>query len=163
MSRLLRLLSLGMLTLLVAGSASATTLLQEDFNDGVADGFTPLSGDWYVEGGSYHCLVEGTNLAYSTFAGDSSWTDYDFRGRVRVDGERRRRRRNERAGDAACVRQLQRRVAPAQVVENGRDVVVVEIVVPKGVPRGLLKGELQVELDHANAPQHKVLFNAFVR
>lgn len=86
MSRLLRLLSLGMLTLLVAGSASATTLLQEDFNDGVADGFTPLSGDWYVEGGSYHCLVEGTNLAYSTFAGDSSWTDYDFRGRVRVDG-----------------------------------------------------------------------------
>ncbi|MCA8948724.1 MAG: hypothetical protein KDE27_04435 [Planctomycetes bacterium] len=49
-----------------------------------------------------------------------------------------------------------------RVTKSGKDVVV-EIVVPKGVPRGLLKGELQVELDHANAPQHKVLFNAFVR
>lgn len=72
--------------LLVTAPASATYLIQEDFDDGVADDFTPLSGYWYVEDGTYNCLVKGTDVAYSSYAGGTGWIDYSFRGRMLVDG-----------------------------------------------------------------------------
>ncbi len=66
--------------------AMAAILLSEDFEDGVADGFTPSSGEWLVEDGVYECHMEGANTWGLSFTGGPGWIDYSFTGRMMCKG-----------------------------------------------------------------------------
>ncbi len=59
----------------------------EDFNDGVADGWTALAGNWQVNEGVYGQLGDGRSLALHE---DSTRTDFTVIGRLTyVSGERK--------------------------------------------------------------------------
>lgn len=64
------------LVLLAALPAWSQPLLFEDFEDGVADGFTPATGFWECVGGEYYCHVEGFERPGLALFGESTWTDY---------------------------------------------------------------------------------------
>ena len=66
-----------LLYLLVA-PAAAEVLFFEDFEDGVADGFLPLQGEWEVIEGQYRCHVEGFELDGSSIFGQPEWADYQL-------------------------------------------------------------------------------------
>ena len=61
----------------------SAALFQDDFNDGNADGWTVLAGNWRVVGGEYiDDWAEGG--MHVTAAGQSSWTDYVYQAQVLV-------------------------------------------------------------------------------
>jgi len=68
---------LGTLALLVAMaiSAHAVVLFEEDFDDGSADGFTPIGPGWEVVDGAYTCETTGYEIYSSSVFGDPEWTD----------------------------------------------------------------------------------------
>ncbi|MTQ96519.1 DUF1080 domain-containing protein [Pseudoflavonifractor sp. BIOML-A16] len=55
-------------------------LFRDDFNDGSADGWEPVSGEWSVVDGAY--VQSNIKDGHQTFAGDMSWTDYEFEVKV---------------------------------------------------------------------------------
>lgn len=59
-----------------------TVLLDENFDDGVADGWTSTSGTWTVQGAVYSGQASGGN-SYA-LAGDAAWTDYTLEAKVNV-------------------------------------------------------------------------------
>jgi hypothetical protein len=69
---------------LIWGHAQGQTIFFEDFEDGIADGFTQLSGNWQVVNGEYYCRTEGPSVLAATAAGTSDWEDYVFECDVRV-------------------------------------------------------------------------------
>lgn len=73
---LLALLILVPLGLMVTDQAAAVVMLYEDFEDGMAQDFTPDSENWWVEGGHYRCHQEGYQILSTSTAGDATWTDY---------------------------------------------------------------------------------------
>ncbi len=82
----IRVALLAALLVLAAGSAAGQVLLAEDFDDGVADGFTPLSGDWEVVSGEYVGSVEGYEVFGFSAAGGPEWMDYRIELDLRVLG-----------------------------------------------------------------------------
>ena len=58
----------------------------EDFNDGLADDFTPISGTWDVVGNEYRCLNQETGVKYVSVVGDDNWSDYRFSADIRTFG-----------------------------------------------------------------------------
>lgn len=69
-----------------AASTSGQILLVEDFDDGVADGFTPLSGAWEVVGGEYLAHIEGPGVYGRCAAGEESWQNYQFECDLKIFG-----------------------------------------------------------------------------
>ena len=67
------LLIAGLLTMPVM--AAAETIFSEDFDDGVADGFTPIGPGWAVEDGVYTCETFGFEVYSSSVFGDPEWLD----------------------------------------------------------------------------------------
>ncbi|GAB2704086.1 hypothetical protein GCM10027018_24520 [Paenibacillus thermoaerophilus] len=67
-------------------TASAATLLTDDFGDGNANGWTSTHGTWSVvqEAGNYVYYQSSTNEG-RTSAGSASWTDYSVEAKVKVD------------------------------------------------------------------------------
>jgi hypothetical protein len=67
--------------LLAAGSFAGpvvqaqSVLFEEDFDDGVADGFTPIGPGWEVPGGTYNCETTGFEIYSSSVFGDPLWGD----------------------------------------------------------------------------------------
>jgi 3-keto-disaccharide hydrolase len=68
--------STSLIIILASMPGSAQILLMEDFNDGIADQFTPLDPAWEVVDGEYHVHTEIFNHYAMTLAGDISWQDY---------------------------------------------------------------------------------------
>lgn len=66
-----------------AGTASAATLLADDFNDGNATGWTTSGGSWSVSGGVYS--QTGTSSDARAQAGQLGWTNYSVQVRVRAN------------------------------------------------------------------------------
>ena len=62
------------------------TLLFEDFNDGVADAFSPLDSCWSVESGQAVCNTTGFDHFSIAVAGDFSWTNYAVECDILVQG-----------------------------------------------------------------------------
>lgn len=78
---------IGFLTLAgMSPVAVARTTFYEDFDDGTAEGFTPLSEDWQVIAGQYNCLVIGYELEGLSVFGDENWADYELDLDVMVKG-----------------------------------------------------------------------------
>lgn len=82
-----------LLTLALAGAASsslhAQILFEENFDDGTADGFTVVSGDWSVIDGTYHVYTTGYqvgSVSMVTAPGADAWTDYQFDCDLMVSG-----------------------------------------------------------------------------
>jgi hypothetical protein len=70
-----------LLALVVCGSSALAQgdLLQEDFEDGVADGFVAECPLWEVTGGgTYHVDNMGYELYCWSFAGDTAWDNYTY-------------------------------------------------------------------------------------
>jgi len=70
---------------LVAPSASAATLLSDNFEDGNADGWSKSGGDWSVVSDGSQALRQSkldSELARE-FAGSTSWTNYTVQARVK--------------------------------------------------------------------------------
>ena len=65
----------------ITPSGCTATLLEENFNDGVANGWVASSGTWNVTQGEYR--TASNNAA--RFAGDLTWTDYSFSAMLRSD------------------------------------------------------------------------------
>lgn len=60
-------------------------LLEDDFEDGAADGWTTVGGSWNI--GNEGSLVYAQNGLYGesiAFAGEASWTDYILEADVKV-------------------------------------------------------------------------------
>jgi hypothetical protein len=66
--------------------AAPAFLLAEDFEDGVADDFTPLSGSWQVVDGVYNGYVQGYDVSVVSAAGESWWSDYRLEADIKVSG-----------------------------------------------------------------------------
>jgi pectate lyase len=64
----------------VAGSASAATLLSDDFADGDAAGWSTSGGAWSVSGGAYRQTGQSSDAR--SRVGSTGWTDYTVRVRV---------------------------------------------------------------------------------
>ena len=63
----------------------AVVLFEADFDDGIADGFTPMGPGWQVVDGAYTCETIGFGiLSYSVF-GSPQWRDYSVVYRVKAD------------------------------------------------------------------------------
>jgi hypothetical protein len=55
-----------------------SSLLEEDFDDGTADGWTEGAGTWSVSSGVYtNTAQSGAGNSYS-YAGDATWSDYTY-------------------------------------------------------------------------------------
>ena len=55
--------------------AAGAFLFEEDFEDGVADGFSPVGPGWEVSGGTYNCETTGFEIYSSSLFGDPFWGD----------------------------------------------------------------------------------------
>ncbi len=66
-------------------NSTANTLLDEDFSDGVADGFNISGGTWLAAGGKY-VQSNGSGYSFATYAGGSNWTDYTYSADVKTYG-----------------------------------------------------------------------------
>ncbi len=76
MKRFIALISICAL-LLQAGPALCQILLEENFNDGTADDFTPAHPGWFVTPeGEYSIDNYGYEVFAWSYAGDTSWADY---------------------------------------------------------------------------------------
>lgn len=74
-------------TFLVGTGASAgQILLDEDFNDGIADGFTFAPPVWGVEAGELRCSLEGVAVWGHAFYEAALWTDYIYEVDLKVEG-----------------------------------------------------------------------------
>jgi hypothetical protein len=63
--------------LLAPALASAQIMLQEDFNDGSADGFEPGCPGWFVTAyGTYRMEASGNSVLCWSEIGNECWTDY---------------------------------------------------------------------------------------
>ena len=69
----------------VVPSASAATLLSEDFQDGNADGWSKSGGDWAVvtDGTPAYRQSNVTSELARAFSGSTSWTNYSLQARVK--------------------------------------------------------------------------------
>ncbi|MEW6069655.1 MAG: family 16 glycoside hydrolase, partial [Candidatus Thermoplasmatota archaeon] len=56
---------------------------KEDFNDGVADGFTEVAGTWSVADGVYKQTGTGESMA---LVGDASWKNYTVEAKIKIVG-----------------------------------------------------------------------------
>lgn len=56
--------------------AAFAQLFSEDFDDGIADGFTPVGPGWLVADGVYQCETSGFEIYSSSIFGDPTWADY---------------------------------------------------------------------------------------
>ena len=56
--------------------AASAQLFVEDFDDGTADGFTPIGPGWMVAAGVYQCETFGFEVYSSSVFGDPTWADY---------------------------------------------------------------------------------------
>lgn len=64
------------LTILVSLPITAGAyLFEEDFEDGVADGFSPVGPGWEVSSGTYNCETTGFEIYSSSLFGDPYWGD----------------------------------------------------------------------------------------
>lgn len=54
---------------------AGAVVFEEDFDDGVADGFTPIGPGWEVSGGTYNCETIGFEIYSSSIFGDPLWGD----------------------------------------------------------------------------------------
>lgn len=71
---------------LIPVTGSGATLINEDFEDGIANGFTVVSGAWSViDDGSKVYKTNATDSLSRSVAGDASWTDYEIETRVKVN------------------------------------------------------------------------------
>jgi hypothetical protein len=59
---------------------SIPPFFEDDFNDGVADGWNEISGIWSVINGEY--VAEGGSIA---FTGDYNWTNYSYKARIMMN------------------------------------------------------------------------------
>ncbi|WP_117208224.1 family 16 glycoside hydrolase [Allorhizocola rhizosphaerae] len=66
---------------LFVGTANAATLIEDNFNDGNASGWTTSGGSWSVAAGAYE--QTGTGSDAKALAGSTSWTNYSVQARVR--------------------------------------------------------------------------------
>lgn len=58
-------------------SANADIIFQDDFNDGVADGWIESSPDWTVEDGQYRVYISGYVInSTSQIANSENWSNY---------------------------------------------------------------------------------------
>jgi hypothetical protein len=64
----------------------ATTLLIEDFEDNVADGWVVQSGDWEMGKNTIYRQTNTSSFARSAVGGPT-WTDYSFQARVKPGGK----------------------------------------------------------------------------
>jgi len=76
-------------TLLMSSAVMANVLFSDDFEDGNADDWLPLRGDWaVVDDGSgnfvYEMLQPDPPQEQRTMAGDLSWADYAVEARVKI-------------------------------------------------------------------------------
>lgn len=55
--------------------AAGAVVFEENFDDGVADGFTPIGPGWEVSGGTYNCETTGFEIFSSSVFGDPLWGD----------------------------------------------------------------------------------------
>jgi len=55
--------------------AAASVLFFEDFEDGTADGFTPIGPGWAVVDGAYQCETTGFEVYSSAVFGNPLWQD----------------------------------------------------------------------------------------
>lgn len=58
--------------------ASAFTIFQDNFDDGVADGWNPLQPGWVVSGGKYGALISSQNKIIHSVAGDITTPNYNI-------------------------------------------------------------------------------------
>jgi hypothetical protein len=58
----------------------------EDFNDGVAEDFEVVSGNWEVINGQYHCYNSQAGVKHITTVGEATWSDYRFACDIQVTG-----------------------------------------------------------------------------
>jgi hypothetical protein len=70
---------------LIPSSLIALDLLQEDFDDGVANLFQPIDNYWEVINGQYVCNSLGYEYYSKSFVGNCEWTDYTFECDIKVD------------------------------------------------------------------------------
>ena len=80
-----RLLLVLLVVATTATTAIAQTMLYEDFEDGLADAFSPTDGFWSVVDGKYVCDAQGYEYYSRSYAGDCSWYDYTLEFDIRVD------------------------------------------------------------------------------
>jgi hypothetical protein len=59
-------------------------LFQDDFNDGNADGWQVLTGNWSVINQEYVCQLQGFNLRCTSEAGESIWADYVVEAKIKI-------------------------------------------------------------------------------
>jgi hypothetical protein len=72
------------LTLAVSTGSAQTTLFTDNFEDGVADGWTVFQGQWLVvTDGNRVYRQAGLSSKYRSAAGSSAWTDYAVQARVK--------------------------------------------------------------------------------
>ena len=64
--------------LTIPGGALGGIIFSENFDDGVADGFTVLGGEWEVVNGTYHAHTQGFEFWGISLAGSAEWGDYHF-------------------------------------------------------------------------------------
>jgi hypothetical protein len=60
----------------VRDMSTSEVLLDEDFEDGTADGFWPVEVFWEIVGGTLHGHIEGFEFLAGMASEETSWTDY---------------------------------------------------------------------------------------
>lgn len=58
--------------------ALSDVIYQEDFEDGIADGFVPEDLAWIVSQGAYYAHVSGSSYTTATTVGNCDWENYIF-------------------------------------------------------------------------------------
>jgi hypothetical protein len=66
----------------VVKSMAGVVVFEDDFSDGVSDGWKQVLGTWVVAGQTYRGVAEDHNNDMLTVTGDPSWTSYVFSARV---------------------------------------------------------------------------------
>lgn len=79
---------IALLALLVSSKSVGAQgiLYEEDFDDGVADGFVFTDDPWSVENGYLQCLRAGFAISSMGYVPASSWSDYIYEVDLRVFG-----------------------------------------------------------------------------
>jgi hypothetical protein len=77
---------IGILTvLLVLPLLADAALFAEDFDDGTADGFSPVGPGWQVVDGTYRCETTGFEVYSSSLFGDPAWSDVSISFDIRAE------------------------------------------------------------------------------
>lgn len=83
--RIIRIPLFGILTasLMIIAVSSFAGIWEDDFNDGVADGWGEISGEWKVEGGAYQRTDMVPEYGKSIY-GSGDWADYTIEADVTI-------------------------------------------------------------------------------